>query len=178
VDESANQGRNAPRAIAITADVDPIGPVKAAVDLSFNRFGLDLEAPPGADLGALRALRISYLPVFSSFLPREERRTPAVIADELARGRVHGVIRNLLLGLKSTHREGALEKMLGRLFPALTGLSIAFDGVLPGLKRWLQAVGHGQFSDRALAQGLASADLPEEVHRLARRIASFAGVAP
>ena len=36
-------------------------------------------------LEQLRDLRISYLPVFSMFLPQEERRTPAVIEDALAR---------------------------------------------------------------------------------------------
>jgi hypothetical protein len=55
-------------------------------------------------------------------------------------------------------------------------LADAKETVLPGLKRWLQARGLGQFSDRGLAETLTAEDLPPEVHDVARRLAEFAGV--
>jgi hypothetical protein len=62
------------------------------------------------------------------FLPREERRTPAVIEDELARGRVNAVVRNLLLDLRRDEQGyRQLEEVLRRVFPALRGLKIDFD---------------------------------------------------
>jgi hypothetical protein len=55
-------------------------------------------------------------------------------------------------------------------------LADAKDVVLPGLKRWLQENGLGQFSDRRLAEILLPEDLPDEVHELAAQIVEFAGV--
>ena len=49
--------------------------------------------------------------------------------------------------------------------------------VLPGVKRWLQSQGHGQFSDRSLAEAMAPQDLPPEIHEVTRLLAQFAGVA-
>jgi AAA15 family ATPase/GTPase len=105
--------------------------LKAAVsiDLNYNRFGVALncsdESSPS--LQDLAKLRISYLPVFSTFLTQEERKTPAVIEDALARGRVNSVIRNLLLNLKRENRQDLLVDVLRRIFPNLAEISIEFD---------------------------------------------------
>jgi hypothetical protein len=55
-------------------------------------------------------------------------------------------------------------------------LADAKEIVLPGVKRWLQSQGHGQFSDRSLAEALAPQDLAPEIHEVTRSLAHFAGV--
>ena len=55
-------------------------------------------------------------------------------------------------------------------------LADAKDVVLPGIKRWLQAEGMGQFSDRRLAREFERDDLPVEIREVAVRLAEFAGV--
>lgn len=103
--------------------------VTATVDLSYNRYAVSVESSDESQawLNRLAEFTIFYLPVFSTFLPQEERRTPAVISDELARGRVNSVIRNLLLNLQNTNRQSELEEILRRSFPGLDRLSIQFD---------------------------------------------------
>lgn len=115
--------------IKITLTFDEGQEVAAAVDLNYNRFAVSIESSDQSPdwLQRLREVRISYLPVFSTFLPQEERRTPAVIEDALARGRVNSVIRNLLLNLKHEKRESELVEILQRIFPALTKLDIKFE---------------------------------------------------
>lgn len=105
--------------------------VTATVKLDYNRFGIsvDVHGDEAAVLGRLVDVRIAYLPVFSMFLPREERRLTAAIEDELVRGRVHGVIRNLILELKNQQRDTELTAILQRSFPALQDLTIQFDEV-------------------------------------------------
>ncbi len=117
------------RISSITAQFDNDFEATATVDLNYNRFGVSLDCSDRSDeaLKRLRDVHISYLPVFSTFLAEEEKKTPAVIEDALARGRVNSVIRNLLLNLKSQKRESLLEDVLRRLFPDLQGISIAFD---------------------------------------------------
>ena len=56
-------------------------------------------------------------------------------------------------------------------------LADAKDVVLPGIKRWLQSGGFGQFSDKRLAGEFERDELPDEIHEVARRLASFAGIA-
>ncbi len=101
----------------------------ATVKLDFNRYGVKVEVSDEtqATLAHLRELRIAYLPVFSMFLPREERRLRGAIEDELGRGRVNGVIRNLLLELKSQGRLEELVAVMRRSFSSLSGLAITFD---------------------------------------------------
>ena len=113
--------------IAVTFDCGE--EVIATVDLSFNRYSVKVTCENQSDewLRRLKEVKISYLPVFSMFLPREERRTPAIIADELARGRVTGVVRNLLLDLKSAGHHETLTAMLKRVFADLKNLEIQFD---------------------------------------------------
>lgn len=101
------------------------------IDLNYNKFGIALECSDksfGA-LSRLRDTRISYLPVFSSFLTEEERKTSMVIEDALARGRANSVIRNLLLDLKKEERHDILLDILRRLFPNLENITISFDEI-------------------------------------------------
>jgi predicted ATP-binding protein involved in virulence len=102
-----------------------------SIDLNYNRFGVALDCSDQSPLSLqeLAKLRIAYLPVFSTFLTQEERKTPAVIEDALARGRVNSVIRNLLLNLKSEKRQDLLIEVLRRIFPNLAAISIEFDEV-------------------------------------------------
>lgn len=118
--------------IGISAVFDANGAdkeVTARIDLNYNRFSVSVDTEDQGEewLERLAGVRISYLPVFSMFLPQEERRTSAVIEDELARGRVSAVIRNLLLDLKHQQREEELVGVLQRAFPALAEMAIQFD---------------------------------------------------
>jgi predicted ATPase len=105
--------------------------VTATVKLDFNRFGVGIESTDQSQewLEQLSGHRIAYLPVFSVFLAEEERRMPAVIDDELARGHVHTVIRNLILNLKQQRRHQELVEILRRSFPTLEKMRIQFDEV-------------------------------------------------
>jgi predicted ATPase len=118
-----------PVLITIQVTFDNAEIVTATVDLSFNRFSMQLEANTDnqAWLEQLHQFRIAYLPVFSSFLPQEERRTRAIIEDALGRGRVNIVIRNLLLDLKDRGQDAELVTILRRVFPDLNDLKIEFD---------------------------------------------------
>jgi ABC-type cobalamin/Fe3+-siderophores transport system ATPase subunit len=129
-DRQAMRG-NKQRRIRIQTEFEDGRTIAATIKLDFNRFGISVEEPTGkqSTLSDLAELRIAYLPVFSMFLPREERRLQAAIDDELARGRVHGVIRNLILELKEEGRAGELVEVLRRSFPALSELNIVFDEV-------------------------------------------------
>ncbi len=115
--------------IEVTATFEGGRQVSAVVNLNFNRFGLSVETdePDQEWLAQLHAVRISYLPVFSTFLPQEERRTPAVIEDQLARGRVSTVVRNLVLDLKNQERDKQLVGILQRVFPTFENMAIEFD---------------------------------------------------
>ena len=117
--------------IEICVTFDNNEKVKATLKLDFNRFGLVVECNEQSQewLSQLADYRIAYLPVFSAFLAQEERRTAAIIEDELARGRVHSVIRNLLLDLKSQNRHEELVQTLQRSFPTLSKMRIEFDQV-------------------------------------------------
>lgn len=116
--------------IRINATFDENQEVMATVQLNYNRFGISIETTDSQEwLARLAAFRVAYLPVFSVFLAQEERRTPAVIDDELSRGHVHSVIRNLLLDLKKENRHVELLDALKRSFPNLENLEIEFDEV-------------------------------------------------
>ncbi len=117
--------------IRIQAQFDDGIDVTATLKLDYNRFGLGVETTDDSQeaIGRLAEHHMAYLPVFSVFLAREERRTPAVVGDELARGRVHSVVRNLLLDLKEEKRENRLVEILQRSFPSLESMNIVFDEV-------------------------------------------------
>lgn len=55
-------------------------------------------------------------------------------------------------------------------------LADAKEIVLPGIKRWLQAQQHGQFSDRSLAEALTPSDLAPEVAEVTKALATFSGI--
>jgi AAA15 family ATPase/GTPase len=104
--------------------------VKASVDLNFNRYSINIETEKEQTwLEKLANYKISYLPVFSSFLTQEEKRTQAVIEDALSRGRVNSVIRNLLYDLKQKGEIPNLEKILQNAIPSFSNLNIKFDEV-------------------------------------------------
>ncbi len=117
--------------IAIEATFDNNNTVKTTIDLNFNRFSIYLETDDNQEwLLTLAQSRISYLPVFSTFLTQEVKSTSAVIEDALIRGRVNSVIRNLLLDLKE--KEGKineLEEILRRAFPSFNKLKVEFDEI-------------------------------------------------
>jgi len=114
--------------IRITVEFEHAPSATATVDLNFNRFSVSLETEKNqAWLSELIQFKISYLPVFSTFLTREERKTPAVIADALARGQVDSIIRNLLFDLSTQGKIKMLEEILSRAFPELQELRVQFD---------------------------------------------------
>ncbi|MBM3436268.1 MAG: hypothetical protein FJY07_08660 [Bacteroidetes bacterium] len=104
--------------------------VKASVDLNFNRYSVSIDTDNEQSwLEDLTKYKISYLPVFSTFLTQEEKRTQAVIEDALSRGRVNSVIRNLLFDLKSRGEIRYLEHVLQNAIPTFANLNIKFDEV-------------------------------------------------
>ncbi|MCR4412865.1 MAG: AAA family ATPase [Thermoguttaceae bacterium] len=119
------------KVIAIRATFEQGPTVTATLKLDYNRFGVGIESTDNSQewLARLADHRIAYLPVFSVFLAQEERRTKAVLDDELARGRVHNVIRNLILDLKLENRHDQLLEVLRRAFPTLKNMNIEFDEV-------------------------------------------------
>jgi predicted ATPase len=127
--DKRTQARKKHQIISVTVTFDRGHEVKAALDLTFNIYHFSLECSDSSDecLSDLSQFRIAYLPVFSTFLPQEERRTPAVIEDSLVRGRVNSVIRNLLLNLKHKEQDAALVDTLRRSFPSLKDITITFD---------------------------------------------------
>lgn len=125
------RSQNAHKVIKVNIAFDKGQSVSAAVFFNFNLFNVSVKSTDESQtfLEELRAFRISYLPVFSMFLPQEPRSTRAVIEDALARGRVNSVIRNLLLDLKVEDRLEDLIEILQRIFPALKNLKVHFDDV-------------------------------------------------
>ncbi len=125
----ATQAASKHKKISIQVIFDNELEATVSIDLNYNRFGVALNCSDesSSSLQDLAQLRISYLPVFSTFLTQEERKTPAVIEDALARGRVNSVIRNLLLNLKGENRQNLLVEVLRRIFPDLAAINIEFD---------------------------------------------------
>lgn len=102
--------------------------VKTTIGFHFNRFLLSTQTDEVENwLYQLKDFKISYLPVFSNFQIKEEKRTQLSIRNELGRGNVNGVMRNLLLALKEEKRENALEELLKRCFPSIESFTIEFD---------------------------------------------------
>jgi len=119
------------RRVKIAAEFDTGDTATVTIKLDYNRFGISTEISDDSQesLNRLKELRIAYLPVFSMFSPREERRLSVAIEDELVRGRVHSVVRNLLLEIKVQNRANELTDVLRRSFPSLKDLRIEFDEV-------------------------------------------------
>lgn len=121
--------RSRPISVEVTFDDGLM--VTARVTLDFNRFAMSIETSDDsqAALARLVEMKISYLPVFSRFLPREEKRTGPAVFDEVSRGHGTGVIRNLLLDLQDAGRLEELVAVLRRGFPSLHDLEVTFDEV-------------------------------------------------
>lgn len=116
--------------IQIEVEFDNNKIVKATVDLNFNRYSVSIETDNDQNwLKDLVNYKISYLPVFSTFLSQEEKRTQAVIEDALSRGRVNSVIRNLLFDLKQKGEIQYLKNVLQNAIPSFKELNIKFDEV-------------------------------------------------
>ncbi|AEE54228.1 ATP-dependent nuclease [Haliscomenobacter hydrossis] len=102
--------------------------VKTTLDFNFNRFSVNTETAQDEKwLNELKNFKISYLPVFSTFQTKEEKRTQIAVRNELGRGNVNAVIRNLLLSLKDEKRADDLVQILQRSFPSIKKLKIEFD---------------------------------------------------
>jgi energy-coupling factor transporter ATP-binding protein EcfA2 len=102
--------------------------VKTTIDFHLNRFLLSTQTELDENwLNQLKFFKISYLPAFSNLQIKEEKRTQLSIRNELGRGNVNAVIRNLLLALKEEKRENALGDLLRRCFPSIESFKIAFD---------------------------------------------------
>lgn len=121
--------RNKPIPINITVGFDNNEQMSTSIVLTFNRFlvNTDISADNQELLRTLKEYKISYLPIFSSFLAQEERRTAAVLEDALARGRVNSVMRNLLYDLKEQGKLSELVDILQRAFIEIRKLNVQFD---------------------------------------------------
>jgi predicted ATPase len=101
--------------------------VSFPIDLSYNRFGIQPELRSGTadDLGNLN---IAFVPGYAGFLPREERRTPAVRQSLMAQGRHGEIIRNLLFDLRTS--EASYQEflaLLAQVFPEIELQPPTFD---------------------------------------------------
>ena len=122
------QAKNKHILIAIIVEFDNEKTVKTTLDFNFNRFSIATETEDKEEwLTELQNFKISYLPVFSTFQTKEEKRTSLAIRNELSRGNVNTVIRNLLLSLKEKNEENTLVELLQRAFPAIKKIKIQFD---------------------------------------------------
>ncbi|MEL6408265.1 MAG: hypothetical protein AAFR81_28120, partial [Chloroflexota bacterium] len=75
-----------------------------------------------------------------------------------------------------THSKNARQYLRDHWQTDKLGLVDAKVDILKGIKRWAQDNKLKSFSDKALADEIRAHELPEEVHDLARKLASFAGV--
>lgn len=114
--------------IKLIATFDNDKQVIVSIDLNFNRFSVNVKTENDENwLTQLKEFKISYLPVFSTFQTREEKRTAIAVRNELNRGNVNSVIRNLLLTLRDQKKENELEAIIKRAFPNIKNLKITFD---------------------------------------------------
>jgi predicted ATPase len=112
--------------IKITFDNDKC--VETKLDFNFNRFSITTETDTNPEwLNQLKDFKVSYLPVFSTFQTKEEKRTSLAVRNELSKGNVNSVIRNLLLSLKEKKEEQKLIDLLKRAFPEMKHMTINFD---------------------------------------------------
>lgn len=117
------------RTVRVKVTFDNDIEVTSEVRLNYNRFAVSVSSSDDSQewLADIKDFQISYLPVFSTFLVQEERRTRVAIEEELIRGRVSSVIRNLLVDLRDEKRDRELQQILERAFPELTRMAITFD---------------------------------------------------
>jgi predicted ATP-dependent endonuclease of OLD family len=112
--------------ISVTFDNDKT--VSVLINLNFNRFILNVETDESENwLTELQKFKIAYLPVFSNIQTREEKRTALAVRNELNKGNINFVLRNLLLTLLEQKKEAILETVIKRVFPNIKNLKITFD---------------------------------------------------
>lgn len=113
--------------VEIEAELSNETVVVFLIDLTYNRFGIQPELKAG-NADDLANLNITFLPGYAGFLPREERRTPAVRQSLIAQGRHGEIIRNILLDLHDTpdsYQE--FRSLLRQVFPDIELTDPSFD---------------------------------------------------
>jgi len=113
--------------IEIEAELTSGTRVLFPIDLSYNRFGIQPDLKSGT-VEDLAALNITFVPGYVGFLPREERRTPAVRQSLIAQGRHGEIIRNILLDLsdaRASYEE--FRSLLREVFPEIQLTDPAFN---------------------------------------------------
>jgi predicted ATPase len=122
------QSKNKHILIKLAVTFDNEKQVTVNINLNFNRFSVNIDTDKSENwLMELHKFKISYLPVFSTFQTREEKRTAIAVRNELNKGNVNSVIRNLLLTLLEQEKESELEAIIKRAFPNIKNLKITFD---------------------------------------------------
>ncbi|MCK6682741.1 MAG: AAA family ATPase [Thermoanaerobaculia bacterium] len=97
------------------------------ITLSFNRFGVQPDPANPLPIPG-DGFRIVFVPGYSGFWPREERRTPAVVRELRSQGQNGAVIRNLLLDLKSDATQwSSFQVVLESIFPEIVLREPEFD---------------------------------------------------
>jgi predicted ATPase len=126
--DKTTQGNNKHILIEIAVTFDNDKTVLTKLDFSFNRFKIETTTEQNESwLMELQQFKAAYLPVFSTFRTQEEKRTSLAIRNDLAKGNVNAVIRNLLLALKEQNRAQMLIEIMQNAFPSIKKLSIEFD---------------------------------------------------
>jgi predicted ATPase len=113
--------------IEIEADLSNGAGVRFPIDLTYNRFGIQPELKRGR-AEDLVGLNIIFIPGYVGFLPREERRTPAIRQGLIAQGRHGEIIRNILLDLREAPESyAAFRSLLNEVFPDIEMTDPMFD---------------------------------------------------
>lgn len=113
--------------IEVGAELSNRTQVVFLIDLTFNRFGIQPEVRNGS-VDGLDSLNIVFVPGYAGFLPREERRTPAVRQALVAQGRHGEIIRNILLDLYGAPDSyQAFQGLLREVFPEIELIEPSFE---------------------------------------------------
>lgn len=97
------------------------------VVLRFNRFAVQADSTNATPIDPA-SFSIAFIPGFTGFWPREERRTPVVVRSMRAEGQHGGIVRNLLLDLRaSPDRWERFRAVLAEIFPAIELNDPQFD---------------------------------------------------
>jgi len=113
--------------IEIEAQLDSGTSISFPIDLTYNRFGIQPMLTRGKEED-LAGLNIAFVPGYVGFLPREERRTPAVRQSLTAQGRHGEIIRNILLDLRDAPESyEQFRSLLREVFPDIELIEPAFD---------------------------------------------------
>ncbi|MBI5363341.1 MAG: AAA family ATPase [Planctomycetes bacterium] len=98
------------------------------VSTTYNRFSVKADPENAAPVDP-KTFGVAFIPGFTGFWPREERRTPAVLRSMKAEGQHGGIVRNLLLDLmvQTPERWESFKRVLGEIFPDIEVLGPEFD---------------------------------------------------